>query len=52
MSDSRAAWAEFFEFMQRLDGECLSGDRGITGSADVAEGEHMLLHLLKAGLEV
>ena len=51
MSDSRAAWAEFFEFMQ-LDGEYLSGDRGITGSADVAEGEHMLLHLLKAGLEV
>ena len=52
MSDSRPAWAEFFEFMQRLDAEYLSVDRGISSAADVAEGEHMLLHLLKAGLDV
>lgn len=52
MSDSRPGWAEFFEFMQRLDTEYLSEARGISSSADVAEGEHMLLHLLKAGLDV
>ena len=52
MSDSRPAWSEFFEFMQRLDTEYLSEARGISSAADVAEGEHMLLHLLKAGLDV
>ncbi len=52
MSDSRPAWGEFFAFMQRLDSEYLSAARGISSPADVAEGEHMLLHLLKVGLDV
>jgi len=49
---SRAAYAAFFDFMKRLDAEYLGADRGISEAADVAEGEHMLLHLLKAGLDV
>ena len=52
MSDSRAAFSELFDFMKRLDAEYLCEDRRITEASDVAEGEHMLLHLLKAGLDV
>ena len=51
-ADSRATFAELFDFMKRLDAEYLSEGRGIQEPADAAEGEHMLLHLLKAGLDV
>lgn len=51
-SESRVAFNELFEFMKQLDTDYLSEERRITEAADVAEGEHMLLHLLKAGLDV
>jgi hypothetical protein len=51
-SESRQAFRELFAFMQKLDDEYLSEERRITEAADVAEGEHMLLHLLKAGIDI
>jgi hypothetical protein len=50
--ESRAALRELVALIQELDEEYLCEDRRITEAADVAEGQHMVLHLLKAGLDV
>ncbi len=50
--ESRLAYRELFEYMLRLDDEYLAPERRIVLPEDVAEGEHMLLHLLKAALDV
>ncbi len=49
---SRKAFSDFLELIQRVDTEFLSDERRVTEASDVAEGEHMLLHLVKAALDV
>lgn len=49
---SRETFHSFLDLLARVDREFLSEDRRVTDPADVAEGEHMLLHLVKAGLDV
>jgi hypothetical protein len=50
--ESRQAYRELFEYMQRLDDEYLSEARREAEADDVAESEHMLLQLLKAAIDV
>lgn len=50
--ESRRAFREFLALLEQVDGEFLSAERNVTSADDVAEGEHMLLHLIKAGLDV
>ena len=49
---SRRALSEFLDLIGQVDREFLSEERRITEASDIAEGEHMLLHLVKAGLDV
>lgn len=50
--ESRQALHEFFDTLKEIDVDYFSDVRGITSEADIAEGEHYLLHLLKVGLEI
>ena len=49
---SRQALSGFLDLIQQVDTEFLSEQRRVTDARDVAEGEHMLLHLVKAALDV
>lgn len=49
---SRQALGEFLELLKLVDSDFLSEERRVTDAADVAEGEHMLLHLVKAAIDV
>lgn len=48
----RQSLQDFFDFVKQVDKEFLSEKRFVTDANDVAEGQHMLLHLVKAGLDV
>lgn len=50
-NENREAFQEFLEFVSTVDKEFLSESRMVTEPADIAEGQHMLLHLLKVGLD-
>jgi hypothetical protein len=50
--ESRAAFRDWLGLLARVDAEFLGEARGVTAPEDVAEGEHMLLHLIKAGIDV
>ncbi|MEM1110389.1 MAG: DUF1214 domain-containing protein [Pseudomonadota bacterium] len=50
-SDDRQAFSEFLEFLGTVDREYFSEQRFITDPADIAEGQHMLLHMIKVGLD-
>lgn len=50
--ESRGAFRDFLALMERIDGEFLSEERRVTEVADIAEGEHMLLHLMKAAIDI
>ncbi len=50
-SQDRRAFQDFLEFVSTVDKEFLSESRMVTDPADIAEGQHMLLHLLKVGLD-
>ncbi|MFK7894962.1 MAG: DUF1214 domain-containing protein [Myxococcota bacterium] len=55
MSDtipSRTALNDFLDLVRQVDAEYLSEERRITDDAEIAEGEHMLLHLMKTALDV
>jgi hypothetical protein len=49
---SREAFRAFTALLERVDRELLSAERNVTEASDVAEGEHMLLHLVKAAIDV
>jgi len=49
---SRDAFQRFLELLARADREFLGEARRVTDAVDVAEGEHMLLHLAKAAIDV
>ncbi len=49
---SRTALYDFLDLVRQVDSEFLSEERRITEDADIAEGEHMLLHLVKTALDV
>ena len=49
---SREALRAFLSLIEEVDRDFLSEERRVTDAADVAEGEHMLLHLVKAALDV
>lgn len=48
----RRALADFLELIGDVDRDFLSAERRVTSASDVAEGEHMLLHLVKAAIDV
>ncbi|MCP5045224.1 MAG: hypothetical protein GY944_29710, partial [bacterium] len=50
--ESREAFREFIALLERIDREFLCEERRVTTVADVAEGEHMILHLVKAAIDV
>lgn len=50
-SNDRQAMQEFFEFLAAVDKEYFSEPRMITDPNDITEGQHMLLHLIKVGLD-
>lgn len=52
MIESRETFRDFLQLMQRVDTEFLSEERRVAEVADIAEGEHMLLHLMKAAIDV
>ena len=49
---SREALRAFLDLIEEVDREFLSAARRVTDDQDVAEGEHMLLHLVKAAIDV
>jgi len=49
---SREAFGSFLDLLGEVDRDFLSPQRRVTSAEDVAEGEHMLLHLVKASLDV
>lgn len=49
---SRKALRDFLALIEEVDRDFLSEERRVTEASDVAEGEHMLLHLVKAALDV
>lgn len=49
---SREAFGSFLDLLREVDRDFLSPERRVTTAEDVAEGEHMLLHLAKAALDV
>ncbi len=51
-TDNSNSYQEFLGFMQQVDTEFLSEQRFVTDPNDIAEGQHMLLHLIKAGIDV
>ena len=48
---SRRAFREFLDLLGEVDTSFLGEERRVTEAADIAEGEHMLLHLIKTGLD-
>ncbi|MFK8018643.1 MAG: DUF1214 domain-containing protein [Pseudomonadales bacterium] len=50
-SQDRKAFQEFLEFLSTVDKKYFSEERFITEAADIAEGQHMLMHLMKVGLD-
>lgn len=48
---SREALRDFLALIDQVDREHLGPERNVTAPADVAAGEHMLLHLIKCGLD-
>jgi hypothetical protein len=54
MSDQapRESFNQFFDFLKQVDKDYLSEQRFVTEADDIAEGQHMLLHLVKAGIDV
>lgn len=50
-SRDRKAFQEFLDYLAVVDEQFLSDERMITDPADIAEGQHMLLHLIKVGLD-
>ena len=48
----RQALASFLQLIEDVDRDFLSAERRVTSAFDVAEGEHMLLHLVKAAIDV
>ena len=50
MNPSRKAFHELLDLLKEIDTAYLSEAYGIVSDEDVAEGEHMLTHLLKTGL--
>ena len=48
---SRDALRDFLGLIEQVDREFLGAARNVTAPGDVAAGEHMLLHLLKCGLD-
>ena len=54
MSDKapRESFNQFFDFLKQVDKDYLSEQRFVTEADDIAEGQHMLLHLVKAGIDV
>ena len=51
-SESREALASFLDLIKQVDSEFLGEERRVSEASDIAEGEHMLLHLVKAALDV
>ena len=49
---SREAFRAFLALIDEVDRDFLSEERRVTDPADIAEGEHMLLHLVKAAIDV
>ena len=49
---SREALRAFLSLIEEVDRDFLSEERRVASASDVAEGEHMLLHLVKAALDV
>ncbi len=49
---SRAALRDLLALVERVDTEFLSQARRVSTPDDIADGEHMLLHLVKAALDV
>ena len=49
---SREAFRAFLALIDEVDRHFLSEERRVTDPADIAEGEHMLLHLVKAAIDV
>ena len=50
-SPSREALRDFLALIEQVDREYLGPERNVTAPADIAAGEHMLLHLIKCGLD-
>ncbi len=50
--NSRDSYPEFLNFLKTVDSEFLSEQRFVSEADDIAEGQHMLLHLIKAGIDV
>ncbi|MFT5441629.1 MAG: hypothetical protein ACI8W3_000670 [Myxococcota bacterium] len=50
--ESREALREFLALIEQVDTEYFCEERRVTEVADVAEGEHMLLHLMKAAIDI
>ena len=48
---SREALRDFLALIEQVDREYLGAERNISTPADIAAGEHMLLHLIKCGLD-
>jgi hypothetical protein len=48
---SRDALRDFLALIEQVDREYLGPDRNVTSPTDIAAGEHMLLHLIKCGLD-
>ena len=46
------AFSAFLQLLQRVDDEFLSEERRVNTPAEIAEGEHMLLHLVKAAIDI
>lgn len=51
MSDDRQALQDFLAFLGQVDTDYFSEQRFISDPADIAEGQHMLLHMIKVGLD-
>lgn len=50
--NERQSYQQFLSFLQEVDTSFLSEQRFITDADDIAEGQHMLLHLIKASIDV
>lgn len=50
-SSDRKAFSEFLQYLHEVDEGFFSEERMLTDAADIAEGQHMLLHLIKVGLD-
>ncbi len=51
-SETRQSLPDWLDFIAQVDRDFLSEQRFVTEPDDIAEGQHMLLHLVKAGIDV